>query len=140
MTNEGGGATIDSIKYYQTTFIEKSRTDDETRFNLVSSSTEMICLREDAFNEIELTADYKIFCNKQYYVAIVFDVEAITQLKHALGQFKNSNPVHIYIFSLSNDAYATDFSDLGRKYELRPIPESILEIYERIFQKSKGGA
>ena len=53
-------------------------------------------------------------------------------LKDALAKLKDDKAIHIYVFSLSNDTYESDFADLERAHELRPIPESILEVYRRI--------
>ena len=41
---------------------------------------------------------------------------------------------HIYVFSLTNDTYNDDFEDLGLEHELCPIPESILEVYKKLFK------
>jgi adenine-specific DNA-methyltransferase len=93
----------------------------------------MICLREDTFEKVLDTKLFKVFCDADHYTAIIFDSEAIGSLKDALAKLQDDKPVHIYIFSLSNDTYESDFGDLERSYELRPIPESILEVYRRIF-------
>lgn len=122
-----------NIRYFTTSFVSKEQTDDQTRAELVARSTDMICLREDTFEKVLDTKLFKVFCDTNHYTAIIFDSEAIGSLKDALAKLQDDKPIHIYIFSLSNDTYESDFGDLERSYELRPIPESILEVYRRIF-------
>lgn len=126
-----------NLRYFKTSLVSKQQTDDQTRMELVARSTDMICLREDTFENVIDTKQFKVFSNNYFYAAIVFDPEAIVPLKDALGKLNDSKAVHIYVFSLSNDTYESDFADLERVHELRPIPESILEVYRRIHKNQK---
>lgn len=121
-----------NMRYFKTQFVSKQKTDDQTRLELVARSTDMICLREDTFEKVIDTKLFKVFCNTDHYAAIVFEPDAIVLLKDALLKLDDDKPIHIYVFSLSNDTYESDFTDLQRLHELRPIPESILEVYKRI--------
>ena len=126
-----------NLRYFKTALVSKQQTDDQTRIELVARSTDMICLREDAFEKVIDTKLFKVFGNVYHYAAIVFEAEAIVLLKDSLAKLKDDKPIHIYVFSLSNDTYESDFADLEREHELRPIPESILEVYRRI-HKAQG--
>lgn len=121
-----------NLRYFRTALVSKQQTDDQTRIELVARSTDMICLREDTFETIIDTRLFKVFGNTDHYAAIVFESDAIVLLKDALAKLKDDKAIHIYVFSLSNDTYESDFADLERLHELRPIPESILEVYRRI--------
>lgn len=121
-----------NLRYFKTSLVSKQQTDDQTRIELVARSTDMICLREDTFEKVIDTKLFKVFGNTDHYAAIVFEPDAIVLLKDALAKLDDDKPIHIYVFSLSNDTYESDFSDLERLHELRPIPESILEVYRRI--------
>lgn len=122
-----------SVRYFRTSLVGKQQTDDQTRIELVARSTDMICLREDTFEPVIENKNYKVFNGPRHYSAIVFEPDAINELKQKLDELESDEPVHIYVFSLSNDTYENDFADLERTHELRPIPESILEVYRRIF-------
>lgn len=122
-----------NLRYFKTDLVNKQQTDDQTRIELVARSTDMICLREDTFEPIIENKNYKVFSGPEHYSAIVFEPDAINELKQKLEELENDEPVHIYVFSMSNDTYENDFADLERSHELRPIPESILEVYRRIF-------
>ncbi len=58
-------------------------------------------------------------------------IPAIKDFKKKLASLEN--PAHIYVFSLTNDVFADDFSNLTIKHKLCPIPESILEVYRKLF-------
>lgn len=126
-----------NLHYFKTSLVSKRNTDDQTRIELVARSTDMICLREDTFENVLDTKMFKVFSNAGHYAAIIFEPEAIVLFKDALAKLKDDKPVHIYVFSLSNDTYQSDFIDLARAHELRPIPESILEVYRRIHANKK---
>lgn len=128
-----------NVRYFKTALVSKQQTDDQTRIELVARSTEMICLREDTFEKVIDTKMFKVFGNVDHYAAIVFEPEAIVLLKDALAKLKDDKAIHIYVFSLSNDTYESDFADLERTHELRPIPESILEVYRRIHKNQSEG-
>lgn len=123
-----------NVRYFRTALVSKQQTDDQTRIELVARSTDMICLREDTFENVIDTKYFKVFGNADHYAAIIFEPETIDLLKDALSKLNDTKPVHIYVFSLSNDTYESDFADLDRVHDLRPIPESILEVYRRIQQ------
>lgn len=131
--NQGGKRALINLTYFKTAFVSKQKTDDQTRVALMTRSTEMICFREDAFEKVICNDSYKVFEGADRYVAIVFDFDTINTLKVDLDRLLTSKPVHIYIFSLSDDTYESDFAGLARTHELRPIPESIIEVYRRIF-------
>ena len=121
-----------NVRYFKTSLVSRQQTDDQTRIELVARSTDMICLREDTFESVFDSKLYKVFKNANHYSAIVFDPLSIQFLKETLDKLDDEKPAHIYVFSLSNDTYESDFADLERIHELRPIPESILEVYRRI--------
>lgn len=125
-----------NLRYYRTSFVDKQNTDDQTRIELVARSVEMICIREGAFESIINTPSYRIFKGEDCYSAIVFDTDDIPALKADIEQLDNQSLIHIYVFSLSNDTYESDFADISMPHELRPIPESILEVYRRIFTET----
>jgi adenine-specific DNA-methyltransferase len=127
-----------NVRYFKTALVSRRQTDDQTRIELVARSTDMICLREDTFEKVIDTKLFKVFGNANHYAAIVFEPEAIVLLKDALAKLKDNKTIHIYVFSLSNDTYESDFTDLERTHELRPIPESILEVYRRIHKIQNG--
>jgi adenine-specific DNA-methyltransferase len=123
-----------NLRYFKTAFVPKSTVSDDTRYKLVQRSTDMICVREDTYETVSIKSSYKVFGNATHYTAILFDIDKLKMLKETLAALEDK-PIHIYVFSLTNDTYENDFSDLNQSHKLCPIPESILEVYRRIFKE-----
>ena len=121
-----------NLKYFKTTFVSKSDVSDDTKFELVKKATEMICVKENTFDEVENTENYKFFENKAKLTGILFDLSKMGEFKKKIS--KIGKPCSIYVFTLTNDTYDSDFSNLKVKYSLCPIPESILEVYRKLFK------
>ncbi len=120
-----------NIKYFRTSFVPADPT-DKNRIDLTNKATEMLCVKEDTFEEVESKAKFKIFRNKRHYTGIIFDHQAIDSFKKAIkdidGRFS------VYVFSLGDDTFDEEFADIKSKVKLSPIPEAILRVYRRIFK------
>lgn len=121
-----------NVKYFKTTFVSKSNVSDDTRNSLVRKSVEMICVRENTFENVVDKNEYKVFQNGNISTGVLFDLDEVDNFKKELS--KLGLPSHIYVFSLTNDTYINDFEDLALDHELCPIPESILEVYRKLFK------
>ena len=121
-----------NLKYFKTAFVKKSDVSDDTRRELVTKSTEMICLKESTFKKVANNKRYKIYRNNSRVTGILFDLDSIDEFKKKLD--KLDTDTSIYVFTLTNDVFSDDFLDLTVKHEIRPIPEGILEVYRRIFK------
>lgn len=122
-----------NVRYFKTSFVSKSKVSDDTRKALLNKSTEMICIRENTFEKIEDKTSFKIYKDAKHSTGILFDLDSLEELKKKLREQKL--PSNIYVFSLTNDTFDEDFEDLGLKHKLCPIPESILEVYRKLFNK-----
>ena len=120
-----------NLKYYRTSFIP-AEPSDENKERLTRRSVEMLCLREGTFDFVSETDLWKIFENKDHYTAILFDQLAIPGLKEILKTL--DKPVSVYVFSLEDDDFGREFTDLEGKITSCTIPEAILRIYRRIYQ------
>ncbi len=121
----------DNLKYYKTDFVPAKAT-DENKEKLTKQSVEMLCLREDTFDPVLEEEAIKIFQNKEKYTAILFDQLTIPKLKEIIKKY--DKPVHVYIFSLGDDDFADEFSDMAKKVTVKSIPAAILRVYRRIFK------
>jgi len=121
-----------NLKYYKTAFVEGELT-DKNKKNLVDKSTEMLCLKEDAFIEFKKGNDYRIFTNvNNKFLGIVYSDAGIEPLKKEIK--KLNKKFIIYVFSLDENAREEEFEDIKDLVELRPIPAVILNVYKRIFK------
>lgn len=120
-----------NLKYYVTDFVEAEPTDRNKR-KLVSESTEMLCIRENAFELVQDESDFKIFKNDGKYLGIVFYEEVIGDFKKAIKKIKGH--FNTYVFSLGDDPHEKQFADVKEKVTLCAIPEVILKVYREIFK------
>jgi adenine-specific DNA-methyltransferase len=120
-----------NLKYYTCDFVEAEPTDRNKR-KLVSESTEMLCIRENAFELVQDESDFKIFKNNDKYLGIVFYEESIDDFKKAIKKIKGH--FNTYVFSLGDDPHEKQFADVKNKVTLCAIPEVILKVYREIFK------
>lgn len=120
-----------NLRYFKTAFVKKSEVSDDTRRELIQKSAEMICLKESTFKKVYDNKKFKIYQNETQVTGVLFDLDAIAEFKERLA--KVGMKANIYVFSLSSDNFAEDFSDLAITHKIRPIPEGILEVYRKIF-------
>ncbi len=122
---------VANLKYFKTSFVPAEPT-DKNKIALTEKATEMLCIKEDTFEEVKTTKQYKIFRNKKRYTGIVFDHQAIDDFKKEIA--KIDGKFSLYIFSLGDDTFDEEFEDMKKKVKLSPIPEAILRVYRRIFK------
>lgn len=123
-----------NLRYFKTSFVSKSSVSDDTRYELVNRSCEMICVREDTFCGVVNRPTYKIFENNSKYTALLFNIDHADELKKHFSKLDHKQ-INLYVFSLTSDTYEDAFSDVNQPHKLCPIPESILEVYRRIFRE-----
>ncbi|MCB9798569.1 site-specific DNA-methyltransferase [Candidatus Nomurabacteria bacterium] len=120
-----------NLRYFKTTFVKQSEVSDDTRRELVKKSTEMICVKEGTYKKIYDNKKYKVYKNNDHLTGILFDLDSVKEFKEKVDA--KDMPAHLYIFSLSHDTFEDDFADLSVDHTLCPIPESILEVYRKLF-------
>lgn len=120
-----------NLKYYTCDFVEAEPSDKNKR-KLVNESTEMLCIRESAFDPVKGGEDFKIFKNSNKYLGIVFQEDAIDDYKKAIK--KIDGHFNTYVFSLGDERHEKEFADVKDKVTLCAIPEVILKVYREIFK------
>ena len=121
-----------NLKYFKTDFVDAEPTDVNKK-KMVNKSTEMLCLKEDCFDELKKGQDFKIFTNSQgKHLGIVYDDDGIDLFKKEIK--KLNQKFIVYVFSLDESAREEEFEDVEKLVELKPIPAVILNVYKRIFK------
>ena len=101
-----------NLKYFKTAFVDAEPTDKNIR-EMVSKSTEMLCLKEECFEEIKKGKYFKIFKNAEdKHLGIAYDDEGITPLKKVIK--KLNKKFVVYVFSLDESAREEEFEDILR--------------------------
>ncbi len=121
-----------NLKYFKTDFVDADPSDKNKR-KMVAKSTEMLCLKEDCFDEVKEGHKFKIFTNSQgKFLGIIYDDDGIEPFKKEAKKMKKKFVV--YVFSLDESAREDEFEDVEDLVELKPIPAVILNVYKRIFK------
>jgi len=120
-----------NLKYYRTSFVP-STPSDKNKLLLTQKSIEMLCLRENTFEFVKKEVDIMIYKNQEKYLGIIFDQLKIRRFKEIIKDF--TKKVCVYVFSLGDDDFSEEFSDLQEKVSVCSIPEAILHVYRRIFK------
>ncbi len=120
-----------NLKYFKTTFVPAKST-DRNKEKLTKQSVEMLCLKENTFDYVLDSENIKIFKNNDHFTGILFDEKEISNFKKKIKDF--DLPVSVYVFSLGDDDFAEEFSDIKDKVKICSIPAAILRVYKRIFR------
>ena len=134
---EGYGTTEGipaNVRYFKTDFVNKQKTDDQTRLAIVDRCTDMIRIRENTFTEVLNEADFKLFKDANHYTAVIFDPLKIPEFIRRIEEIDTTKPVNLYNFSYSSYAHDQDIPETVLDFTTCSIPESVLEVYQRIFK------
>ena len=123
-----------NVRYFKTDFVNKQKTDDQTRLAIVDRCTDMIRIRENTFTEVLNEADFKLFKDANHYTAIIFDPLKIPEFIRRIEEIDTTKPVNLYNFSYSSYAHDQDIPETVLDFTTCSIPESVLEVYQRIFK------
>ena len=127
VSNRPGG-----LKYFKTEFVDAEPT-DTNKHRMVDKSTEMLCLKEECFDEVLKGKRFRIFKNSQdKHLGIIYDDFGIEPFKKEAK--KSGKKFIVYVFSLDESAREEEFRDVFGLVDLKPIPAVILNVYRRIFK------
>jgi len=123
-----------NVKYFKTDYVPYVITDNDKR-TLVSKSTELLCISENTFEVVKQNIkkmDFAIFKNAKQYTAIIYDEDSIENCCDELIKINPKHRVVIYVFSYDHTYDELDFETLNFKFDVKPIPEAILNVYRKI--------
>jgi len=122
-----------NLKYFKTGFVPQVITDNDKRI-LVSRSTELLCLAENTFELLKQSKkknEFAIYKSNKQLTAIIYDEDVIENCKEELEKLKPKVKVVIYVFSYNHEYNVEDFEDLTIRFDVKPIPEAILNVYRK---------
>ena len=122
-----------NLKYFKTDFVPQVITDNDKRV-LVNRSTELLCLAENTFELVKQSKrklEFAIYKNNKQFTAIIYDEDAIEKCKDELEALKPQVKTVIYVFSYDHEYNAEDFEDFTIRFDVKPIPEAILNVYRK---------
>ena len=125
-----GGA----LKYFKTKFIKNSVNPDDFKKRITEECTEMLCLRENIFDEVKSENEYRIFKQGDKILAAYYALErkGLRELKKELDKLDGDKV--LYCFTL--DPLGLDKKDFKgwNDVTLEPIPQKILDVYKQIYE------
>ncbi|MHB1049319.1 MAG: site-specific DNA-methyltransferase [Bacteroidota bacterium] len=122
-----------NLKYYKTEFVPQVITDNDKRV-LANRSTELICIAENTFSLVKRSKrklEYAIYKNNKQHTVIIYDEDAINKCKEEINDLKPKGKTVIYVFSYDHEYNVEDFDDLNIRFDVKPIPEAILNVYRK---------
>ncbi len=128
-----------NLRYFKTDFVEKGKTTDDTREALITECCDMIRIRENAFEHVASAPEYRFYKNDKVFVPIIFDQFAIAETWELVEKLNTEKlPVHCYNFSYNRHANEEEISeDTELTWTACSIPETVLEVYRKIFRKKE---
>jgi adenine-specific DNA-methyltransferase len=123
-----------NLKYYNTNFVGSEPTHRNKKL-LTEKSIDMLCIRENTFEEVSIKTDIAIFKSEKKYTAILFNEMKMEEFKREIKKLKLK--VSVYVFSLEGDDFSEDFQNIKNDITLCSIPEAILKVYRRIYETAK---
>lgn len=134
----GNGENVEglggNLKYLKTDLIPVDRLDnvsDKKRVEITKNAGEMIGLKEDTLEQVELNNFYQILSNKKAdkFTAIYFR-ENEEKLEELIKKIGNKKTV-LYVFSYGK-VDRKMYKGLAKNITIEDIPEPIIEIYREI--------
>jgi adenine-specific DNA-methyltransferase len=121
-----------NLRYFKIDFTDAAHTDINKK-KLADRCTEMLCLKEDCFEEEMIGKNFKIFKNKsKKYFGIV---NGITGIEPIIQKIKKINTeMTVYILSYDGGNKIEEFEQVEKLVNLEPIPDDILNTFEQSYK------
>lgn len=145
-TPKGGevpGLKNNTLRYYRTNFVGRSRSMKNMR-QLMSLSTDMLCIKEDLYTEQTKFGEqptyknvFRYFGNGKKRMMIIYKEDAVPLLADIIQKTDFDGKIRVYVFSPSEDPWEGSFEEVQDKVQLCALPQAIYNAYRRILPKQK---
>ncbi|MCG2691125.1 hypothetical protein L6249_03645 [Candidatus Parcubacteria bacterium] len=125
-----------NLQYFRTDLVKKTTT-VQTKLDITSRCTEMLCIKENIFNLKKEANDYKIFfSNKNDKFLCIYYNFIEKSFDDFLSEIKNiEEEKAVYVFSLKDEIDGKIFSTV-KNARFEAIPQKILKVYEEWVRKN----
>lgn len=135
------GLHDNNLRYYRTAFVNRRRTPQNMR-RLMLLASDMLCIKENLYTELDTFGELQTIENGFRYFAqgakqmlIIYNEEAIYTIIDQLEKMTVNEPIIVYVFSPSNDAWNSEFVTVSDKVLLTALPSAIYNAYKRVLPK-----
>ena len=144
------GLHNNTLRYYKTDLIPRERTQRNMRA-LVEASTDMLCIKEDLYEEQKTFGQLKLkpqlaryFNDGRKHMLIIYREEVIDEIveeiKSILSTPSTGNEVgklKVYLFSPGRYAFDDNFYEVADKVQLVALPAAIYDAYMKVLPKRR---
>ncbi|MDE6276619.1 MAG: site-specific DNA-methyltransferase [Muribaculaceae bacterium] len=137
------GLLNNNLRYYRTDFVDRSRTVKNMR-RLVHLSTDMLCIKENLYEEQKTFAGMPTFKNIYRYfehgdkkMLVIYDERYVEEIVEMMEKVETDSKIKVYVFSPSEDPWEACFEPVNDKVELCALPQAIYNTYQRILPKRR---
>ena len=141
---EVAGLKANTLRYYKTDYISRDRTQKNMR-NLVAAATELLCIKEDLYEEQKTFGRFKLkpqlaryFNDGKAHMLIIYREELIDEIAREIAKLDfGKMRLKIYVFSPGRYAFNDNFREVEDKVELVALPAAIYDAYQKVLPKRK---
>ena len=137
------GLKDNNLRYYRTDFVSRNRSIKNMR-RLVQLSTDMLCIKENLYDEQKTFAGmptykniYRYFEHGEQKMLIIYDERYVDEIVKMISSVETSEKIKVYVFSPSEDPWEACFEAVNDKVELCALPQAIYNTYKRILPKKQ---
>lgn len=135
------GLHDNNLRYYRTAFVNRRRTPQNMR-RLMLLASDMLCIKENLYTELDtfgelqtLENGFRYFAQGTKQMLIIYNEEIIYTIIDQLEKMTVNEPIIVYVFSPSNDAWNSEFVAVSDKVLLTALPSAIYNAYKRVLPK-----
>jgi adenine-specific DNA-methyltransferase len=135
------GLKNNNLRYFKSEYVSREQS-HKNKKELTRLATELLCIKEDCYQEISLKEKwYSSFANSNSQFIVIYDDlmidNSIEIIKKINTNKKNTNPIKVYVFSNGQYPYTEDFEEVLPYITLCALPDAIYKAYQNVLPKKK---
>ena len=137
------GLHNNNLRYYRTKLLSRDRSTKNMR-QLVQLSTDILCIKENLYDEQSSFAGFPTFKNIYRYfendtkkMLIIYDERYIGEIVKMIASVESDIKIKVYVFSPSEDPWEENFGPVSDRVVLCALPQAIYNTYKRILPKRR---
>lgn len=137
------GLKNNSLRYYKTKLMSRERTQRNMRA-LVAAATELLCVKEDLYEEKMVFGQYKVnprliryFDDGERRMLVIYREEVIDEVVVEIEKMEYEGKMKIYLFAPGRYAFDDNFYPVHEKVILCALPAAIYDAYEKVLPKHR---
>ena len=137
------GLKNNTLRYYKTKLMSRERTQRNMR-ELVATATELLCVKEDLYDEKTTFGQYKVnprliryFDNGERRMLVIYREEVIDEVVAEIEKMEYDGKMKIYLFAPGRYAFDDNFYSVCEKVMLCALPAAIYDAYEKVLPKRR---